>query len=121
MGKGPPKPLGCGQCRASPSASQSLLLIFVGLQEEQENPSGFSLPPPPKAGEFWWFFTSCTRLLQREKSKDFRNHVTKYLETLLNSQQQVSSPSPCRGFTSRSSAERDHDPPAAGCTHPRQT
>uniref|UniRef100_A0A663M5H6 Sorting nexin-2 n=1 Tax=Athene cunicularia TaxID=194338 RepID=A0A663M5H6_ATHCN len=27
---------------------------------------------------------------EKEKSKDFRNHVTKYLETLLNSQQQVS-------------------------------
>ncbi|XP_030433181.1 sorting nexin-1 isoform X1 [Gopherus evgoodei] len=26
---------------------------------------------------------------EKEKSKDFRNHVTKYLETLLNSQQQV--------------------------------
>ena len=71
-------------------------------------------PSPPKTGGFWWFVQpcthSCTHLLQKEKSKDFRNHVTKYLETLLNSQQQVSSPSPCRDFTSRSSAVRAHAP-----------
>lgn len=79
-------------------------------QEEQENPGGLS--SPAKAGGFWWFIQpcahSCTHLLQKEKSKDFRNHVTKYLETLLNSQQQVSSHSPCHGFTSKLSSASLH-------------
>lgn len=65
-------------------------------------------PSPRKAGGFWCVVAplahSRTRPLQREKSKDFRNHVTKYLETLLNSQQQVSRPSPLMGFTPRISA-----------------
>lgn len=65
-------------------------------------------PSPRKAGGFRCVVAprahSRTRPLQKEKSKDFRNHVTKYLETLLNSQQQVSRPSPLMGFTPRISA-----------------
>uniref|UniRef100_A0A493U3K6 Sorting nexin 1 n=1 Tax=Anas platyrhynchos platyrhynchos TaxID=8840 RepID=A0A493U3K6_ANAPP len=57
-------------------------------------PLNFDLPA--KGRGFWWLrqlpFHFCNCLLQKEKSKDFRKHVTKYLETLLNSQQQVSVP-----------------------------
>lgn len=70
----------------------------LGPREERENPGGFSFPLP-KSGGFWWLVEPHGHLLQKEKSKDFRNHVTKYLETLLNSQQQVSGPR-C-GFTSK--------------------
>lgn len=70
----------------------------MGPQEEQENPVGFSFPLL-KSGGFLWLVQPNAHLLQKEKSKDFRNHVTKYLETLLNSQQQVSGP--LCGFTSK--------------------
>lgn len=70
------------------------MLVSVVPQEEQGNPGGFSFPLRSWRGWFGGAFTlaltPCARLLQKEKSKDFRNHVTKYLETLLNSQQQVS-------------------------------
>lgn len=65
--------------------------LLKGPQEEQENPAGFSFPLPHSGG-FWWLLQPHAHVLQKEKSKDFRNHVTKYLETLLNSQQQVSAP-----------------------------
>lgn len=68
-------------------------------QEEQEYPVGLfplNFILPAKARGFWWLLQLsahfCNCLLQKEKSKDFRKHVTKYLETLLNSQQQVSVP-----------------------------
>lgn len=70
-------------------------------------PLNFDLPA--KGRGFWWLrqlpFHFCNCLLQKEKSKDFRKHVTKYLETLLNSQQQVSVPgaSSQSSFTSWSS------------------